>query len=206
MWTRAGILLSCLMIVLGGPAARAGSPSEKTAIFAGGCFWCMESVLEKKDGVREVVSGYTGGTGADPDYHDYAAKGHVEAVRVLYDPARVSYEELLEVFWDEIDPTDAGGQFADRGAHYRTVIFYENPDQKKEAEVSRRKRELSGRYDGPIVTEILPAGKFYPAEEGHQDYSKKEPLRYRLYRMGSGREGYHQKIRSRIPSRDSEPA
>ena len=160
------------------------------AIFAGGCFWCMEPAFEELDGVTDVVVGYTGGAGADPTYDDYAIKGHVEAVKVTYDPARVTYAELLDVFWRQVDPTDAGGQFADRGSGYRTVIFYLSGEQKRLAEESKAELGASGRYDVPIVTEILPASTFYKAEDYHQDYWKKSPLRYKLYRSGSGREQY----------------
>lgn len=162
----------------------------KTAIFAGGCFWCMEPAFRDLDGVTEVVSGYTGGSGADPTYGDYAAKGHVEAVKVTYDPARVRYADLLDIFWRQIDPTDPGGQFADRGPHYRTAIFYADGEQRREAEASKRALAASGKFPNPIATEILPASRFYRAEEYHQDYKRKNPACYLRYRTGSGRDRF----------------
>ncbi len=164
--------------------------STKEATFAGGCFWCMEPPFEKLDGVTEVLSGYAGGTGENPTYDDYAQKGHVEVIQVTYDPSRVSYEKLLEVFWRQIDPTDPGGQFADRGPHYRSAIFYHDEEQKRLAEQSRQKLAASGRFDQPIATEILPASTFYEAEDYHQDYYREHSIRYKLYRSGSGRDRF----------------
>jgi len=167
----------------------------RSAVFAGGCFWCTESDFEKIEGVVEVISGYTGGSLADPTYEQVSGggTGHVEAVRVIYDPARVSYEELLEVFWRHIDPTDGGGQFVDRGSQYRSVIFYADPQQQGLAEASKKRLSAGARFKGPIVTEILPLGTFFPAEEYHQDYYKKNPLRYNWYRSGSGRDQFLEK-------------
>ena len=165
----------------------------ETAIFAGGCFWCIEADLEKVPGVVSVISGYTGGTGENPTYENYASTGHVEAVEIRYDPAKVSYGQLLDFFWRHMDPTDAGGQFVDHGLQYRGAIFYLNEEQRVLAEKSKAELAKSGRFDKPIVTEILKAGKFYPAEEYHQDYYKKSPLRYRFYRSGSGRDSFLQK-------------
>jgi peptide methionine sulfoxide reductase msrA/msrB len=171
---------------------------EKTAeaVFAGGCFWCTESDFEKVDGVVEVISGYTGGRVAKPTYEQVSAggTGHVEAVKVVYDPAKVSYEQLLEVFWHHVDPTDAGGQFVDRGSQYRSVIFYASDSERQKAEASKQELGASGRFGKPIVTEILPLGPFYPAEEYHQDYYKKNPIRYRYYRYGSGRDQFLEKV------------
>ena len=164
------------------------------AIFAGGCFWCVEKSFEQLDGVLEAVSGYTGGEGRDPTYQDYAVKGHVEAIEVQYDPSRVTYTELLNFFWRQINPTDFGGQFVDRGPQYRSAIFYVNEEQKALAEESRDALNKSGLYDKPIVTEILPAAKFYPAEQYHQGYSKKNPAQYNSYRFWSGRDLYLKKI------------
>ncbi len=166
----------------------------ETATFAGGCFWCMEPPFEKLDGVAAVVSGYTGGTGADPTYDDYAQKGHVEAVQVTYDPTQITYAQLLQVFWRQIDPTDAGGQFVDRGPQYRSAIFYHDEEQKRLAEESKEELAASGRFDKPIVTEILPASKFYPAEDYHQDYYEHHSIRYKFYRSRSGRDAFLDKV------------
>jgi peptide methionine sulfoxide reductase msrA/msrB len=164
----------------------------KTATFAGGCFWCMEPPFEKLDGVVGVISGYTGGTKADPTYKEVSAggTGHLEAVRVVYDPARVTYSELLEVFWRQVDPTDSGGQFVDRGGQYATAIFYSTEEELALVLKSRSELQSSGRFDRPIVTPVLKAGEFYPAEEYHQDYYKKSPLRYKFYRSRSGRDKF----------------
>lgn len=160
------------------------------ATFAGGCFWCMESPFEKIEGVMNVVSGYTGGRVADPSYEEVCSggTGHLEAVEVTFDPAVARYEQLLDAYWRQINPTDAGGQFADRGEQYKTAIFYHTPEQKARAEKSKKALAESGRFADPIVTEIRPAEKFYPAEEYHQGYHRTNPARYRMYRIGSGRE------------------
>ncbi|MFA6345043.1 MAG: peptide-methionine (S)-S-oxide reductase MsrA [Syntrophales bacterium] len=165
-------------------------PVIRPATFAGGCFWCVQSDFRKAPGVVKVVSGYTGGEGETPTYETYAESGHVEAVQVWYDPARTSYERLLDVFWRHIDPTDASGQFADRGPHYRSVIFYHDAEQRRAAERSRAALGQSGRFSRPIATEILAFTRFYAAEAYHQDYDRKNPLRYRAYRYGSGRERF----------------
>ena len=164
----------------------------RTATFAGGCFWCVESDFEKVDGVIEAVSGYTGGKEPDPTYKQVAAgmTGHTEAVQVHYDPDKVTYKELLDVFWRHMDPTDAGGQFVDRGSQYRPAIFYHDEEQKRIAEESRAELEESGRFSKPIATEIVPLTEFYTAEEYHQDYYSKNPLRYKMYRYGSGRDQF----------------
>ncbi len=176
-----------------GAIASAHTELEK-AIFAGGCFWCMQPPFEKLDGVVSVVSGYTGGTGTDPTYEDYAEKGDIEAIEVTYDPSKISYSQLLNVFWRQIDPTDAGGQFVDRGPQYRSAIFYNSEEQKQLAEKSKQELQKSGRFDRPIVTEILKASKFYKAEDYHQDYYKKNPIRYKFYRYSAGRDQYLEKI------------
>jgi peptide methionine sulfoxide reductase msrA/msrB len=162
------------------------------ATFAGGCFWCTESDFEKVDGVVEAISGYTGGTEENPTYKEVSAgrTGHTEAVQVLYDPKKITYRELLDVFWKTMDPTDPGGQFVDRGSQYRSAIFYHDDDQKHIAEESMRELENSGRFDKPIVTEIVKLTAFYNAEDYHQDYYKKSPLRYKYYRHGSGRDQF----------------
>ena len=179
------------MSVAGPVAAR-----TETAIFSGGCFWCMEPPFEKLDGVKEVVSGYTGGHDEDPTYEEVSAggTGHIESVMITYDPALVSYERLLEVFWMQIDPTDGGGQFVDRGPSYVSAIFYQNDGQKVAAEKSKKELAGSGRFSAPIVTPILPAKTFYPAEEYHQDYYKKNKVRYWYYRRGSGRDHFLEKV------------
>ena len=170
----------------------AATPADGQALatFAGGCFWCMEPPYDKLDGVHATVSGYIGGSTADPSYEEVSAgdTGHAEAVQVTYDPAKVSYEELLEVFWRNVDPLDAGGQFCDRGDQYRTGIFVHDEEQRRLAEASKRALEDSGRFEQPIVTEIEQAGPFYPAEDYHQDYYEKNPLRYNFYRWNCGRD------------------
>jgi peptide methionine sulfoxide reductase msrA/msrB len=160
------------------------------ATFAGGCFWCMEKPFEKLNGVIEVVAGYTNGPGQNPTYEDYAEKGHIEAVQITYDPSKITYSDLLNVFWRQIDPTDAGGQFVDRGPQYRSAVFYHNKEQKMLAEKSREELGKSGRFKKPIATEIIEASVFYKAEAYHQDYYKKNPIRYEFYRFNSGRDQY----------------
>ncbi|HOE16038.1 MAG TPA: peptide-methionine (R)-S-oxide reductase MsrB [Syntrophorhabdaceae bacterium] len=164
----------------------------KTAVFAGGCFWCMESDFEKVDGVIEAISGYTGGSVPNPTYEQVCDgnTGHVEAVKVIYDPEKITYEKLLDVFWRHIDPTDAGGQFADRGAQYRTAVFYETEEERQTAERSKKNLAATGPFTRPVCTEILPLGSFYPAEAYHQDYYKKDLARYQWYRSGSGRDRF----------------
>lgn len=165
------------------------------ATFAGGCFWCTEADFEKIPGVLKVVSGYAGGTTANPTYKDVSAGigGHIESIQVHYDPEKITYEDLLAFFWSHIDPTDRGGQFVDRGPQYRSVIFYHNAAQKSAAEVSKKGLAASGRFDKEIVTELIQLNNFYPAEEYHQDYYKKNPLRYRFYRYNSGRDQFLEK-------------
>ena len=162
------------------------------ATFAGGCFWCMVKPFDKWPGVIKVISGYTGGEMKNPTYQQVCSDmtGHYEAVQITFDPAVISYPEILSVFWQQIDPTDAGGQFADRGSSYQTAIFYHNQEQKEQAEESKKEMERSGVFNGPIVTPILPAKPFYPAEEYHQDYYKKNPSHYQRYSIGSGRAGF----------------
>ncbi len=173
----------------------AQSKLEK-ATFAGGCFWCMEHPFEKLEGVLGVVSGYTGGHGKDPTYEEVSSgkTGHVEAVQITFDPSKITYSKLLEVFWRQIDPTDPGGQFVDRGGQYTTAIFYHNKDQKELAKKSKAELDKSGRFEKPVVTEIISATKFYEAEAYHQDYSEKNPIRYKFYRYRSGRDQYLGKV------------
>lgn len=164
----------------------------KLATFAGGCFWCMVAPFVELDGVVDVVSGYTGGITENPTYAEVCEgkSGHYEAVEVKYDPERVKYTELLDIFWRSIDPTDAGGQFYDRGHSYTTAIFYHNESQRQQAEASKQALDASQLFSGPIMTAILPAAPFYPAEDYHQDYYRKNPQRYELYRLGSGRDAF----------------
>ncbi|WP_019533388.1 peptide-methionine (R)-S-oxide reductase MsrB [Paenibacillus ginsengihumi] len=164
----------------------------ETATFAGGCFWCMVEPFEELPGIVRVVSGYTGGHKPNPTYEEVCSEttGHAEAVQIVFDPELFSYERLLAIFWRQIDPTDPGGQFHDRGESYRTAIFYHSEEQRRKAEASKRELEASGRFNRPIVTPIVPAATFYPAEEYHQGYHKKNPLRYKMYKKGSGREAF----------------
>jgi peptide-methionine (S)-S-oxide reductase len=182
----------------GGTTGGTGRGEAKlaTAIFAGGCFWCMEPPFDKLPGVVSTTSGYTGGKLANPTYEQVSAggTGHAEAVRVVYDPARIGYGELLRVFWVNVDPVDGGGQFCDRGSQYRPAIFYGNDEEKRLAEQSRDQLEASGRLSRKIATEIVPAGPFYPAEDYHQDYYLKNPLRYKYYRYNCGRDQRLQQV------------
>ncbi|GCF94601.1 peptide methionine sulfoxide reductase MsrA [Enterococcus florum] len=168
---------------------------EETAIFAGGCFWCMVKPFDQMPGIKKVVSGYTGGHVVNPTYQEVTTgtTGHTEAVEITFDSEVISYTELVEIYWQQTDPTDAFGQFADRGDSYRPVIFYNSPEQQAAAERSKTKLQTSGRFDQPIVTKIEPAQPFYPAEEYHQDYYKKNKLHYAAYREGSGRAGFLRK-------------
>lgn len=191
------------LFLAGAAAAGAGEPPARgeakakteLATFAGGCFWCMEPAFEALAGILSVQVGYTGGTTPHPTYEEVSsgATGHVEAVQIVYDPAKVHYAQLLDIFWENIDPTQADGQFADRGSQYRTVIFYHSEEQQRLAEASKAALAQSGKFQRPIVTAIEPALPFYPAEDYHQGYAKKNPLRYRLYKAGSGREGFLKK-------------
>lgn len=185
-----GLVTSIVLAIItsGGTAMAA----EKKAIFGGGCFWCMEPPFEQLSGVIDVQAGYSGGTAEDARY-DLVSRGktdHFEAVEVVYDPERISYGELVETFWRQIDPTDAGGQFADRGGHYQTAIFYATEEEKAVAEASKKRLQESGIFERKIVTAILPAKPFYPAEEYHQDYYKKNYAHYTAYKAGSGRKDF----------------
>ena len=166
------------------------------ATFAGGCFWCTESDFEKLPGVHKVISGFSGGHVANPSYEEVSkgTTGHVESVQVYYDPKVISYDALLDAYWRMINPTDNEGQFVDRGNQYRTLIFYHTEEQKEQAEHSRQLLNESGRYKAPVITEIRKFEAFYPAEEYHQDYYKKNPIRYKYYRYQSGRDQYLEKI------------
>lgn len=187
---RAALLLTAVMALSASSAAAEDRGATAVATFAGGCFWCIEADLEKLDGVLSVTSGYTGGETKNPTYKDVSAgvTGHAEAVRVLFDPAVISYDELLGHFWRSIDPTAEDRQFCDVGRQYRSAIFYHDEAQRAAAERSRSALEHSKPFKEPIVTEIAAATAFYPAEASHQDYAKKNPIRYRYYRNGCGRD------------------
>jgi peptide-methionine (S)-S-oxide reductase len=195
----AALLLAALFLLAYSTAASAAqqgaqgpAAGQHTAVatFAGGCFWCEQAAFEKIPGVISVTSGYTGGNVANPTYEQVSAggTGHKEAVEVVYDPAKVSYSQLLDRFWHNADPTDAGGQFCDKGPEYRAEIFYHDEAQRHQAEESKQAIERSKRFKEPIVTEITKAGPFYRAEEYHQDYHSKNPLRYKFYRFNCGRD------------------
>jgi peptide-methionine (S)-S-oxide reductase len=180
------------------PAAAPPS-GQAVAVFAGGCFWCMEGPFDALEGVVSTQSGYTGGSVADPRYEEVSegTTGHLEAVRVVYDPKRVDYAKLLDVFWRNVDPLDAGGQFCDRGSQYRSAIFVATPAEREQAEASKRK--LAERFGAAVATEILGAGPFYAAEEYHQDYYRKNPVRYRFYRGSCGRDARLEKVWGAAP-------
>ncbi|MEJ5378366.1 MAG: peptide-methionine (S)-S-oxide reductase MsrA [bacterium] len=185
--TAAVVLVICCITAFS--SERHGQSSPARATFAGGCFWCMEPAFDKVKGVIMTTVGYTGGHKDNPTYEEVSSgsTGHAEAVEILYDPAQVTYEQLLEVFWQNIDPTVKDRQFCDVGPQYRTAIFYHDHEQKRLAEASLERLRQSGRFER-IFTEILPASTFWPAEDYHQDYYLKNPLRYRLYRLGCGRD------------------
>jgi peptide-methionine (S)-S-oxide reductase len=181
-------VLAALMVIAGSGAPQA--QTRATAIFAGGCFWCMEPPFDKVDGVVSTTSGYTGGTKVDPSYAEVSSgrTGHYEALQVVYDPARVTYQRLLDVFWRNIDPIDVNGQFCDKGRQYRSAIFAADDNQRALAEASKAALDKSGKLPGRIVTEILPKTTFYAAEAEHQDYYRKNPVRYAYYRWNCGRD------------------
>jgi len=189
MSTTARWMFAILFIACGAAAAQTtGEAKLARATFAGGCFWCMEPPFDKLDGVVSTTSGYTGGHKANPTYEEVSSgtTGHLESMQVRYDPAKVSYEKLLEVFWHNIDPLDGGGQFCDRGTQYTTAIFYHDEQQKRLAEASKERVEK--QLGKPVATVIRPAEEFYPAEDYHQDYYEKNPLRYKFYRLSCGRD------------------
>ena len=179
-------VVTILLLSTFAPAA----PKFAKATFAGGCFWCMEPPFDKLQGVISTTSGYAGGNSKDPTYEEVSAgrTGHAETVQVLYDPTKISYSKLLDVFWVNIDPTVKNQQFCDHGPQYRTGIFYHDEEQKRLAEESKKKIEQAGKLPQSIVTEIMPLRDFYPAEEYHQDFYKKNPFRYNSYRIGCGRD------------------
>ena len=185
------LLVGALVSAAAWAAAQQGPAAASTAkaTFAGGCFWCVESDFDKVPGVLSTTSGYTGGTVANPSYEQVSSKrtGHAEAVQIVYDPAKVSYEQLLERYWHSIDPTTKDAQFCDHGSPYRTAIFTNDAQQAKAAQASLAALQKSKPFKDPIVTEIVPAGAFYAAEDYHQDYYKKNPVRYKFYTSGCGR-------------------
>ncbi len=192
MWQLSLLVLMAFILVTW-PTPSYALRVEK-AVFAGGCFWCMQSPFDQTRGVSSVIVGYTGGTYPNPTYESYAEGGHVEAIEITFDPTIVNYKELLDIFWHQVDPTDSGGQFVDRGVQYRSAIFYLSSEQKRIAEQSKINLERSGRFEHPILTEILPAQIFFPAEEYHQSYYKKNPVRYTYYRYRAGRDQFLEKV------------
>lgn len=195
----AGALVLALVVAIVAWPKTSSAAAQKPAVppgglavatFAGGCFWCMEPPFDKLDGVVDTTSGYTGGTKKKPTYEEVSSglTGHTEAIQIRYDPKKVSYEKLLEVFWHNIDPVTANAQFCDHGSQYRSAIFYEDEAQHRAAEASKQALEAGGKLPGKIVTQIVAASVFWPAEEYHQDYYKKNPLRYNYYRSGCGRD------------------
>ncbi|MBI4309733.1 MAG: bifunctional methionine sulfoxide reductase B/A protein [Candidatus Omnitrophica bacterium] len=177
------------------PAVMEGAHLEK-ATFAGGCFWCMQPFFDRLKGVKRTQVGYTGGHTKNPTYDEVCSgtTGHAEAIEITYDPAQASYEQLLNIYWHNIDPTALNSQFADHGTQYRTAVFYHSEEQKRIAEESKEKLSASGRFDQPVVSEIVPASVFYPAEEHHQQYYKKNAFRYNMYHDNSGRHEFFEKI------------
>jgi peptide-methionine (S)-S-oxide reductase len=191
-WTTT-LWLAAITVVIGhlvlAQQPTAGSSSVAKAYFAGGCFWCMEEAFEKVDGVLDVVSGYMGGTVKNPSYEEVSAgqTGHAESVEVRYDPSKVTYTQLLEAFWRNVDPVTPNAQFCDHGSQYRAAIFYQGEAEKRVAEESKRAIEVTKRFSTPIVTQLTAASEFYPAEEYHQDFYKKNPIRYKYYKFTCGR-------------------
>ena len=186
-------LLAALAVV--GNAAEPTPANTKKAILAGGCFWCIQTPYDKAKGVVKTIVGYTGGSAEDATYEKVSSHRtkHREAIEITYDPAQISYEQLLDIFWRNIDPTQADGQFYDIGPNYKAAIYYGNDEEKKIAEASKEKLAKSGKFSKPIVTDILPAMPFYPAEEYHQKYYLKQPADYEAYHNGSGREKFFEK-------------
>jgi peptide-methionine (S)-S-oxide reductase len=182
--------LCTLLFALSIPALARPAQMRETAIFAGGCFWCEETAFDGLPGIIGVTSGYTGGQTPNPTYEQVSAgvTGHAESVQVIFDPSKISYQKLLDVFWHNVDPTQANGQFCDHGNQYRSAIFYRDESQRIAAEESKKKLEEQPQFKGKIVTQIVPASRFYPAEEYHQKFYKKNPVRYHAYRLGCGRD------------------
>lgn len=183
-------VFGCVVVLLGSSVDASAAETRATATFAGGCFWCMQPPFENLPGVSATTVGYTGGQKRNPTYEEVSAggTGHTESVQVVYDPAKISYEQLLDVFWHNVDPVTRDAQFCDHGNQYRSAIFYADDTQRRLAEESKRKLEAAVKLPGPIVTEIVAAGEFWPAEDYHQRYHEKNPIRYRYYRWGCGRD------------------
>ncbi len=182
-------LLTCAVLASGPSSTVQAASASAKAYFAGGCFWCMEEAFEKVDGVVAVVSGYMGGTVANPTYEEVSAgrTGHAESVEVTYDPTKVTYKKLLEAFWHNVDPLTPNAQFCDHGSQYRSAVFYSTNEEMRQAEESKAAIEQSKKFATPIMTQLVPASTFYQAEEDHQDYYKRNPLRYKYYKYGCGR-------------------
>ncbi len=200
------LIISSVLLLVGLSAFASENVSaseQKVAVFGGGCFWCMEPPFEQLEGVIDVTAGYAGGESVDPTYEQVSSgrTSHIESVRVVYNPGKITYKELLDTFWRQIDPTDDGGQFADRGSHYRTAIFYADQREKEIAEESKKELDTAGVFDSPVVTAVVPAKNFYPAEEYHQDYYLKNVVHYSAYKIGSGRAGFIKKIWGEDPSK-----
>jgi peptide-methionine (S)-S-oxide reductase len=183
------VLTMSLMVLAALATGSPGQAEQAKAVFAGGCFWCMEEAFEKVEGVVSVTSGYMGGQKTNPTYEEVSAggTGHAESVEVVYDPAKVSYQKLLDHFWKNVDPVTPNAQFCDHGTQYRAAIFYGNDEEKRQAEASRQSIEQAKRFKEPIVTQIVMAAKFYAAEEYHQDFYKKNPAKYKFYKFTCGR-------------------
>src|SRR5881392_2609490 len=181
--------------IASGQRQNSSSAETKTAIFAGGCFWCIQPAFDKAKGVIKTVVGYCGGTEPNPTYELVSSEktGYRESIQITYDPAKISYDQLLDIYWRQIDPTQADGQFTDIGPSYRAAIFYGNDDEKKNAEASKERLARSGKFSRPIVTEILPAMKFYPAEAQHQKYYQQNPEHFEAFEEGSGRISFKKK-------------
>jgi methionine-S-sulfoxide reductase len=196
MWKSAALAIVFAFSIGAGRAADSTTASQRAAIFAGGCFWCMQPPFDHAKGVVKTVVGYTGGSETDATYDKVSGHRtkHRESIEVTYDPAQISYDGLLDIFWRNINPTQIDGQFADIGLSYQAAIFYSSDEEKRIAEASKEKLGNSGKFAKPIVTEILPATKFYPAEEYHQKYYLKNPEAYEAYHVGSGRVGFLEKI------------
>ncbi len=193
-----------LLFALSAFAVESVSPQkQKVAVFGGGCFWCMEPPFEQLEGVIDVTAGYSGGEDSNPTYEQVSRgmTSHIESVRVVYNPEKITYKELLDTFWRQIDPTDDGGQFADRGNHYRTAIFYADQEEKEIAEQSKKELNTAEVFDRPVVTAVVPVKEFYPAEEYHQDYYLKNVAHYSAYKVGSGRSGFIKKVWGEEPAK-----
>ncbi|HEV2045869.1 MAG TPA: peptide-methionine (S)-S-oxide reductase MsrA [Chthoniobacterales bacterium] len=199
-----GFLLPCVasaLIVGLGSAQNSPTPVTRTAVFAGGCFWCVQLAFDKAPGVIKTIVGYCGGTEPNPTYASVSSEktGYRESIEITYDPGKISYEQLLDIYWKQINPTQSDGQFTDIGPSYRAAIFYAGDNEKKIADASKEKLSHSGKFDKPIVTEILPAMKFYPAEASHQKYYQQNPEHFEAFEKGSGRVSFQKKKWGKSP-------